>query len=399
MIQTAIANGGFRGILRGMSSASDSDANQRIYIVGAGSIALTHAAAVGQLPGGVELHVADPNAGALDAFCDRFVNAVRHASAAEMLATPARGSDIVVIATPPKWHAELTLMALGAGEGAKGVARNVLCEKPLAMSSAEVEMMLRAARASGKKLGCCSSRFIGSGTMARARRMIREGLLGAVYHVTWIHRENRSRTGVEYQPSTPWFVNKAVSGGGCLMDWGPYDMSALCYLLDPFRVEVVSAWTSAPETHLSLPPGTVYDIETHVGAALRFHCRTSEGGVAKVNVTYERASCTHGHEVKVNEVEGSAGAIRWEWTHWNGSPPVRLAHDAEGKIAMVEHEVEEDDGLTPHERPLVHLYKEVRGQANDGVHDEQAVFNFSILRAIYESALVGGPIAVTKASA
>src|SRR5690606_316054 len=46
--------------------------------------------------------------------------------------------DAVVVATPPEWHAPVALQAIAAG-------KHVLVEKPLATSSVEADMMLRAA--------------------------------------------------------------------------------------------------------------------------------------------------------------------------------------------------------------------------------------------------------------
>jgi predicted dehydrogenase len=55
--------------------------------------------------------------------------------------------DAVVICTPPDVHREIALAALAAG-------KHVLCEKPLAMTSAEAREMVGAAAARGRVLKC-----------------------------------------------------------------------------------------------------------------------------------------------------------------------------------------------------------------------------------------------------
>ena len=55
--------------------------------------------------------------------------------------------DAVVVCTPPHVHREITLEALALG-------RHVLCEKPLAMTSAEAAEMASAARRHGRVLKC-----------------------------------------------------------------------------------------------------------------------------------------------------------------------------------------------------------------------------------------------------
>ncbi len=64
---------------------------------------------------------------------------------AELEACPLDGDTLVVVASPPKWHAEQTIFALRRGAA-------VLCEKPMATSVAEAESMLETARESGSLL-------------------------------------------------------------------------------------------------------------------------------------------------------------------------------------------------------------------------------------------------------
>ncbi|MEO3977511.1 Gfo/Idh/MocA family oxidoreductase [Streptomyces sp. CAU 1734] len=57
------------------------------------------------------------------------------------------GLDAVMVCVPPHLHAEMAVAALRAG-------RHVLCEKPLARTSAEADEMCRVARATGRVLAC-----------------------------------------------------------------------------------------------------------------------------------------------------------------------------------------------------------------------------------------------------
>src|SRR5688500_15659364 len=105
----------------------------RIFLLGAGVIARHHAAAAldaDVLPGGAELHVADPNAAAAAAFLLEFPDAIAHPDVTSMLSLAAEPTDIAVIATPPFAHRDLVLEALESG-------RHVLCEKPLALTADE----------------------------------------------------------------------------------------------------------------------------------------------------------------------------------------------------------------------------------------------------------------------
>lgn len=64
-----------------------------------------------------------------------------YASRAELLADPA--VELVTVATPNDVHKEIVIDALAAG-------KNVICEKPVAMDSAELEEMIAAANRYGR---------------------------------------------------------------------------------------------------------------------------------------------------------------------------------------------------------------------------------------------------------
>ena len=354
----------------------------RVCLIGAGVIARHHAAAAERLGGSsrVSLAVADPNPDARQAFRAQFPEARLFADAATMLAEPPSPEDIVVVATPPFAHRELTLAALATG-------RHVLCEKPLAMDRAEALEMLRSARARNRLLGCCSTRFLGLAATEEAKRAVAGGTLGDLYHATFVNRGQRGRPGIEYQPSSRWFLDRSLSGGGTLMDWAPYDFTTLNHVLEPVRVDVLSAWMASPETALDLSPGTVFDTEQHAGASLRYHRR--DGQV--LDVTFERAACTHGPERVLVEVEGTRGAVTWDWL---GDGGVTITRDRDGKPASETPSPRVGSPLSPHHRPLVYFAERILGRESLAVVDEQAVFNFSCIRAIYDSVRSGQPQSV-----
>ena len=214
-----------------------------------------------------------------------------------MLSEPVDPDDFVVVAAPPFTHHEETIAALESG-------RHVLCEKPLAPTLDETKAMLATAREHDRLLGSCNCRHYRTPGTERVQELIADGEICEPYHVTWITRRQRGRPGIEYQPESKWFLDRSKAGGGIVMDWGPYEFATLEDLLDPASVDVKHAWTAQPETDVD--PGDVpFDVETHGGATLVY--RNDE---RDVQVTYERASGTHGSERNVTEIEGTKGAIR-----------------------------------------------------------------------------------------
>lgn len=360
----------------------------RIYIVGAGVIARSHARAASKLPApdGVSLAVADPDSAALADFAAEFPDARTVNDAGAMLAEPAAADDIVVVATPPHTHAELTCQALATG-------RHVLCEKPLAMDRVEALMMLEAARTNRRLLGCCSCRFLGVPTTEEAKRLLASGVLGRPYHVSFIYRAQRSRSGIEYQPESRWFLDRARSGGGVLMDLGPYDFTLLSDMLAPTRVDVLSAWMAQPTTDVDPELPTTFDVEMHVGASLLYHLPDG----ATLPVTYERASCTHGEERSLLQIEGTRGAVRWDWLMWKREGEITRSYDEDGQLRERTDALHRGE-MNHFERPLQYFYQRCQGNDAPIAANEQAVFNFSIIRAIYDCAALGRPQEVTWSS-
>ena len=115
-----------------------------------------------------------------------------------MLSEPAQDLDIVIVATPPSTHAELSCAALATG-------RHVLCEKPLLLTRSEL-VTLAVAREHNCLLGCCSVRFLHWPPAEEARRLLKERALGIIFHARFTSREQRNLPWVEYQPERPGFL-------------------------------------------------------------------------------------------------------------------------------------------------------------------------------------------------
>jgi predicted dehydrogenase len=352
----------------------------RLYLIGAGVIARTHATAAAKLDEPVELHVADPSAAARAAFAAEHPAAAGYASAAEMLAAPARDDDIVIVATPPGFHHGTAVQALRSG-------RHVLCEKPLAMTADEATDLLRVAQEAGRMLGSCSTRYRTLPHNEAVKSVLASGVLGELLHLEFVTRFTRSRAGIEYQPGSRWFLDRSKSGGGVLMDLGPYDVSTLFDLLRPTRIEIRDAWLGRALTAAD-PADTVFDIETEVGAALRIH---RADGTA-IPVTYGRATGTQATERAHGELVGTTGSVRW--TPFDSHAPVVLRRDVDGVVVEVEVPPPPRPDLEIFDRPLVFFHAAMRGRPSPAALGAAAVDEFLVLRAIDEVAATGVPAAV-----
>jgi len=152
--------------------------------------------------------------GKVTAVCD--TNAERMAKAAEIAArdTPATFADYrrlldrkdieaVVIATPPYLHAEMAEASLQAG-------KHVYCEKPVAITPASVQQVVKAARGS-KQVFVSGQQLRSYRRLSAAVQKIRGGAIGEVLMVkAQRHAESDlSHTGT----SAEWFFDVEKSGG------------------------------------------------------------------------------------------------------------------------------------------------------------------------------------------
>jgi predicted dehydrogenase len=112
--------------------------------------------------------------------------------------------DLITIITPHNTHAPLALRALKAG-------RHVVCEKPMAIKTAECDAMIAAAKKSGVVLSTYHNRHW-DGPIRNAVQHIRAGLIGDVVRV-------EAHWGARSKPRDWWRTSRTISGG-ILYDWG-----------------------------------------------------------------------------------------------------------------------------------------------------------------------------------
>jgi predicted dehydrogenase len=357
----------------------------RILLVGAGAIAHHHAAAARLLPASAIL-AADPSAEARARFAAAFPEATLFDAPEAMLATAKGPDDIVVVAVPPWLHAPMTLQAFAAGY-------HVLCEKPLARSLTEVDRMLAAAAQAGRELGDCAIRFNGQPAMNRARALLAEGATGPLNLVRMVHRSQRMRPGIEYQPASRWFLDPERAGGGVLMDWSVYDLAMLFDVLRPAAVTVEAA-------HLARiagrddPPDHPALVESHVTAMLRLTLPDGQ----TVPLLYERANGVNGPALAELSVEGATGGLSWQWLPPYAEETAQLTRftDAGGRVDPVTETLSMAGHPHYHHQPLLALAQRIRGAPSAALSPADLRFNFATIAAIQTCAGGAGPVTVTR---
>jgi glucose-fructose oxidoreductase len=113
--------------------------------------------------------------------------------------------------------------------------KHVMCEKPMSNTAAEAEAMIAAAKRAGKKLMIgYRSRF--QPHNVHAIDLVRKGTFGKTRLVT-------AEAGFSIGDPKQWRLDKALAGGGSMMDIGIYSLNAARYISGEEPV-AVSAMTS-----------------------------------------------------------------------------------------------------------------------------------------------------------
>lgn len=200
--------------------------------------------------------VCDMNKELADTIAKEYGVANIYTDANEMLAK--EKLDAVSVVTPNKFHSPLTLAAVDKG-------LHVLCEKPMAMNTAEAVEMKMAADKKGVNLMInFSYRF--SAMSYALKKTIDSGIIGPIYfgRSVWHRRLGMPRFG-------GWFGQKALSGGGPLIDLGVHRLDLALWLMGyPAPVSVNgSAYNKIAAQHAA-KEGKPFDVEDCACGLIKF---------------------------------------------------------------------------------------------------------------------------------
>lgn len=208
--------------------------------------------------------------------------------------------DGVVIATPSAQHAEQSIRVLKAGKA-------VFCQKPLGRTASEVQAVVDAARAADRLLSVDFSYRFTQG-MRQIRDLIRGGELGKVFAADLVFHN-------AYGPDKPWFYDKALSGGGCVIDLGVHLVDAALWSLGfPAVSRVASRLMSGGELISGVSDRiedyAIATLDLESGATVRLTCswRLPAGQDAVISANFYGS----GGGASLSNVDGSFYDFRTE---------------------------------------------------------------------------------------
>jgi len=199
--------------------------------------------------------------------------------------------DAVSVCLPNALHAPFTIAAFKHG-------LHVLCEKPMAMTVAECEQMLAAARKSKKNLMINFS-FRFSPMSFALKQQVDAGVIGDIYfgRTVWHRRFGFPTFG-------SWFGQQALSGGGPLIDLGVHRLDLALWLMGYPEPTVVLGSTF---NHLAqaekLKQQKPFDVEDLACGLIKF----ANGATLVLEASW--ASHTNEQEHMVTKLYGTKGGL------------------------------------------------------------------------------------------
>jgi len=341
----------------------------RIGIIGISGIAGSHVKHLEKIDGAGVTAIADILPEALERRGKEWGidPAARYLDYREMLADPA--VDAAIVCTPNFAHCEPSIAALEAG-------KHVMVEKPMAMTVAEAERMVAAAKTSGRQLVVgFQMRFSPKARFLKAQR--EAGVFGDIHYArvqSWRRRQI---------PSWGVFTDKEKQGGGALIDSGVHLVEMAHDIMGKPRPLSIfaSEWTSIGNRPCDVKcPWGVWKHENYTVEDASIAMVKLEGGATMV---VESSFAAHIPRNIANvTIVGSEGG--------GALDPLQLHYDRNGYMLNAEPEYIGEGN--PFAEKMRHFAEVCRGERENESSGEDGLAVQRILNGVYAAAEAGGAV-------
>ncbi|MFV7475801.1 Gfo/Idh/MocA family protein [Enterobacter pseudoroggenkampii] len=345
-----------------MSASSPSPL--RVAIIGAGQVAdKVHASNYATRSDVQMVAVMDSHPEQARAFAERHSIPSVWQDTREML--EAVKPDAVSVCSPNRFHFEHVMAALEAG-------CHVMCEKPPAMTPQEADRMRMAARKAGKVLAYDFHHRFALDTQL-LREAVMKGALGEIYYTT---AQALRRCGV---PGWGVFTNKALQGGGPLIDIGIHMLDAAMYVLGFPAVKKVTAHSfqklgnRKSSGQFGEWDPTQFTVEDALFGTIEFY----NGGILRLDTSFA-LNIRDQSIMNVAFCGEKAGATLF---------PAHIYNDEGGALVTLAQREEADDQR--HMRSMDAFVRHVLGEPVTIADAEQGLVIQQLVAALYESAETG----------
>jgi len=337
-------------------------------IIGCGVIGPTHALSIVELPGTRLVAVCDIIQDRARNLAQRFSaygNPVEaHTDYNEMLRRD--DIDVVNVATPSGLHAQVGMAVARAG-------KHVIVEKPMDITLAKADALIKTCQAAGVKL-CCISQHRFDQATKELKKAVEEKKLGQLNfggaYTQWYRTQ-------EYYDSGDWRGTWSLDGGGALMNQSIHYVDLLQYIMGPV-VEVHAFCATRAHTRI--------EVEDTAVAALKFKS-------GALGVIEGMTSAYPGYCARL-EVYGSDGGITIEndlikdWQLRCGEKPAPAEEIGNLIVGTSSAEIWQ----VSHRRQVQEMIQAIREDRDPLVNGAEGRKPLALILAIYESARTGKPV-------
>ena len=261
----------------------------------------------------------------------------------------------VYVVTPNALHRDYVLGALRAG-------KHVLCEKPMATSSADAQVMVDAAAAAGRKLMIAYRSQYEPHNRA-VQKLVREKTFGPVGLIEAVNTQNMAAP-------TQWRLKKALAGGGALPDIGLYCLNGVRFITGEEPIEIVARQWSAPNDERF----------TEVEETIAFTLRFPSGLLAQCSASYGL------HENRIMTLHSPAAAIRFDNAFAYTGHRLTIRHRDGMAESADERQLEAKNQFA---LEIDHMAECIRTNRKPRTPGEEGVQDHKLMEAIYRSAETG----------
>lgn len=286
----------------------------------------------------------------------------------------------VHVCTPNRSHSFITVDALHAG-------KHVICEKPMAINSAEAKKMLDAAKETGRILTIGYQNRYRQDSQFLKRACDNEDL-GEIYYARALALRRRA------VPTWGVFLNEYEQGGGPLIDIGTHALDLTLWMMNNYKPKMVvgSVFKKLGDQKETGNAWGDWDPEKYTVEDSAFGYIVMENGATIVLESSWALNILDFQEASTVLCGTKAGADMKDGVRINGvrygKQYIEKPDFSAGGVAFFDGA----SGGTPEEIEQQIFYNAIAKGTDIVVKPEQALVVTQILEAIYESAKTGKPV-------
>lgn len=295
--------------------------------------------------------------------------------------------EAIHVCTPNRSHSFITVDALHAG-------KNVICEKPMAINSAEAKKMIEAAHETGKLL-TIGYQNRQTPEVQYIKKTCEAGTLGDIYYAK-AHAIRRRAV-----PTWGVFLNEYEQGGGPLIDIGTHALDITLWTMNNYKPKMVvgsvyhkladklengsgNAWGDWDPKEFTVEDSAFGYIVMENGATIVLESAWALNTLDVIEASTTLCGDKAGADMR--SADGSRGGVRINGVK-HGKQYVEIPTMGPGGVDFYD-----GTAIKPADVEQEIFYSAIRNGTPLCVLPEQAFVVTQILEAIYESAKTGKPV-------